>query len=119
MIILAALDHPALEKNFRRNHKTPFIGTGPHNLSSGLFFNGTVIKGKTYDGLQKPDKMVDTNYDGVNDTICSYYEIIARSTSVYLVDSFNKEDIGEEEFRRIALWRYLFWKDPSYIPFDV
>jgi len=116
-ILLMGAKPSALEK-FRRNSKIPFLGTGPHELLNGLIFNGTIAKGKDLlTGEEVLPKPVDTDGDGVEDTICYYYEVIARSSSLSHING--NLNISKEDFLKEALRRYLFWNDPNYIPFDI
>ena len=117
--IVLLLEHykPGTADKFRRNSKIPFIGTGSHELSKGLLFCGTVTKGQTYEGEPRSMKMVDTDGDGVDDTECYYYEIVARST--YLYHTERNEDLSPLELLKISLSRLLWWKDPNYIPYEI
>jgi len=95
----------------------PFLGTGAHELRSGHFFNGTILKGMTYEGELRPPKMVDTDGDGEVDTEMYYYEVLAKVT--YLFHVQENVDMSPWEFLKITLNRFLFWKDPDFIPYDI
>jgi hypothetical protein len=116
LVLFIDLNKPGTAENFRRNQKIPFKETGPHELSNGLIFNGTITKGQTYKGELRSSKMVDTDGDGIIDTECSYYEIVARCSFLSLVE--RNVDLTPSEFFKISLSRFLWWKDLSFIPYD-
>lgn len=116
IILLLDKLKPGSAENFRRNQKSPFKGTGPHELSIGLIFKGTVTKGQTYEGEPMSSKMVDTDDDGVPDTDYPYYEIVARCSILSLVE--RNVDLTPWEFFQISLYRRFYWKDPNYVPYD-
>lgn len=108
---------PGFADKFRRNNKVPFIGKGPHELTKGLIFNGTITKGKTYEGEKMSPILVDTDGDGVEDTEADYYEILARST---FLDHIEKNvEMNKWEFLKISLYRFFYWRNPNYIPYDI
>ncbi len=116
LVLIVDQIKPGTAEKFRRNQKIPFKETGPHELSIGLIFNGTITKGQTFEGELSSSKMVDTDGDGIIDTNCPYYEIVARCSFLSLVE--RNVDLTPSDFLKISFSRFLWWKDSSFIPYD-